>query len=84
MGGVGSSLRQFNYPADVAVLGDLAYVVETGNHRVQIFDAAGRSVGAMGEDILNYPGGIITTASGWWWTTATGCEPFTPTAVSFW
>lgn len=63
VGGVGSNLGQFNYPADVAVLGDLAYVVETGNHRVQMFDAAGRSVGAMGKDVLNYPGGIITTAS---------------------
>lgn len=62
VGGVGQGPGQFNYPADVAVLGELAYVVETGNHRVQIFDGAGRSVGFMGEDILNYPGGIITTA----------------------
>ena len=62
VGGVGQGLGQFNYPADVAVLGELAYVVETGNHRVQIFDGAGRSIGVMGEDVLNYPGGIITTA----------------------
>lgn len=62
VGGVGQGLGQFNYPADVAVLGDLAYVVETGNHRIQIFDSAGRSIGFMGTDTLNYPGGIITTA----------------------
>lgn len=62
VGGVGQGLGQFNYPADVAVLGELAYVVETGNHRVQIFDGAGRSIGVMGADVLNYPGGIITTA----------------------
>lgn len=62
VGGVGQNRGQFNYPVDVAVLGELAYVVETGNHRVQIFDGAGRSVGFIGEDVLNYPGGIITTA----------------------
>ena len=62
VGGVGQGPGQFNYPADVAVLNELAYVVETGNHRVQIFDGAGHSVGFMGEGVLNYPGGIITTA----------------------
>lgn len=61
IGGVGSGLGQLNFPADVAVLGDLAYVVETGNHRVQIFDSLGRSVGVMGAEVLNYPGGIITS-----------------------
>jgi DNA-binding beta-propeller fold protein YncE len=62
IGGIGQGTGQFNYPADVAVLGELAYVVETGNHRIQIFDGTGKSVGVMGEDVLNYPGGIITTA----------------------
>lgn len=62
IGGIGQGLGQFNYPADVAVLNELAYVVEAGNHRVQIFDALGQSIGVMGEEVLNYPGGIITTA----------------------
>lgn len=62
IGGVGQGLGKFNYPADVAVLNELAYVVEVGNHRVQIFDGLGRSVGFIGEGVLNYPGGIITTA----------------------
>ncbi|MES3001872.1 MAG: hypothetical protein V4787_14370 [Pseudomonadota bacterium] len=62
IGGVGRAAGQLNYPSDVAVLGELAYVVETGNHRVQVFDAAGVARGTIGEGVLNYPGGIITTA----------------------
>ena len=61
LGGVGQGLGQINYPADVAILNELAYVVEAGNHRVQIFDDLGRSIGVMGEEVLNYPSGIITT-----------------------
>lgn len=41
---------------------ELAYVVECGNHRVQVFDAAGNSVGLIGVGELFHPGGI--TASG--------------------
>jgi hypothetical protein len=61
IGGEGAAAGEFNYPADVAVMNELAYVVETGNHRVQIFNAAGTSLGMIGEGVLNYPGGIITT-----------------------
>lgn len=58
VGGVGRGEGRLNFPADVAVLGELAYVVETGNHRVQIFDVAGNTLGTIGAGVLNYPGGI--------------------------
>lgn len=57
-GGLGRGPGQLNFPIDVASLGDLAYVVETGNHRVQAFDAQGESWGSFGQDVLFYPGGI--------------------------
>jgi DNA-binding beta-propeller fold protein YncE len=60
IGGLGQGSGRFNYPADVAVLGETAYVVETGNHRVQVFDAAGDSLRTLGDGLLNYPGGIAT------------------------
>lgn len=62
LGGVGTGAGKFNYPADVAVLNELAYVVETGNHRVQVFNSSGAALGTLGDGVLNYPGGIITTS----------------------
>jgi hypothetical protein len=61
-GGVGMSLGKFNYPVGVVVIGELAYVVEKGNHRVQIIGADGVSGGEIGAGELNYPGGIAVTA----------------------
>lgn len=58
VGGVGAGPGQLNYPTGVATLAGLAYVVETGNHRVQVFDNAGHSVGFIGEGELLYPQGI--------------------------
>jgi DNA-binding beta-propeller fold protein YncE len=58
-GGLGRGSGQLNFPVDVAVLDGRAYVAETGNHRVQIFDAQGASQGLLGEGVLSYPGGII-------------------------
>jgi DNA-binding beta-propeller fold protein YncE len=58
VGRLGQARGQFNYPADFAVLGETGYVVETGNHRVQAFDASGNSLGMIGEGVLFYPGGI--------------------------
>jgi DNA-binding beta-propeller fold protein YncE len=63
IGGLGRGNGRFNYPIDVAVLGETAYVVEKGNHRVQAFDAQGRSLGTLGDGLLNYPGGIATAGS---------------------
>ncbi len=40
------------------MLDGLAYVVEKGNHRVQVFDAQGNALRSFGEDTLLYPGGI--------------------------
>lgn len=57
-GGVGLQQGKLNFPAGVAVLNGLAYVVETGNHRVQVFDGAGAVVRVFGEGELLYPGGI--------------------------
>lgn len=57
-GGVGGGKGRMNAPAGVAVLDGLAYVIETGNHRVQVFDGSGRVVRTFGEDTLLYPGGI--------------------------
>lgn len=58
VGGIGRDQGRLNFPADVAVLKELAYVVETGNHRVQVFDAAGSALGTIGDGVLNYPGGV--------------------------
>lgn len=58
VGGVGRVLGKLNAPEGVAVLQGLVYVVEKGNHRVQVFDLAGNPVRSFGEGILSYPGGI--------------------------
>jgi hypothetical protein len=58
VGGLGAGAGKLNYPTGVAVINGLAYVVETGNHRVQVFDGDGVSLGFIGTGELNYPGGI--------------------------
>ena len=57
-GGVGRAQGKLNFPAGVAVISGLAYVVETGNHRVQIFDISGTSKGFIGEGELLYPSAV--------------------------
>lgn len=57
-GGVGFGRGKLNFPAGVAVMDGLAYVVETGNHRVQVFDSTGTVRSIIGEGELLYPGGI--------------------------
>jgi DNA-binding beta-propeller fold protein YncE len=57
-GGVGFAQGKLNFPAGVATLGGLGYVVETGNHRVQVFDGLGQSVGTIGDGQLFYPSAI--------------------------
>ncbi|MRD48318.1 hypothetical protein GHT07_13595 [Caenimonas koreensis DSM 17982] len=63
VGGLGTAAGKLNFPGGVAVLNGLAYVVEVGNHRVQVFDALGKSVGIIGEGQLLYPGGIAAGAT---------------------
>jgi len=58
---VGTAPGKLNFPTGVTVVNGLAYVVEKGNHRVQIFDANGTSRGSFGQDVLLYPGGIAST-----------------------
>ena len=48
-GGIGSERGQLKFPYDVSVDEEgRAWVVEFGNHRLQVFDRQGRSVGAWG------------------------------------
>ena len=63
VGGLGLTQEKLNYPTDVAVVNGLAYVVECGNHRVQVFDGAGRSVGILGEGVLFHPSGIAVSST---------------------
>ena len=62
-GGVGFGAGKLNFPAGVAVLDGLAYVVETGNHRVQVFDETGSARSIIGEGQLLYPSGIAAGKS---------------------
>ena len=61
IGGRGEALGQFNRPNAVLVSGDLAFVIERDNHRVQILKLpAGTPLGSFGEGDLQLPyGGVI-------------------------
>ena len=54
--GLGRELGEFNFPSAVAAspTGDV-YVVDTGNHRIQVLTAAGSPQRAFGDDRLAYP-----------------------------
>ena len=60
VGGLGTASGKMNYPVRVATIGTTAFVVECGNHRVQVFDGTGASLGMIGEGELFYPKGIAT------------------------
>lgn len=61
VGRLGAGAGELNYPCAVAVHRGLAYVVECGNHRVQVFDAAGTPVAMLGVGALFYPKGIAVS-----------------------
>ena len=63
VGGVGRDAGQLNFPVAIAMIGELAYVVENGNHRVQVFDAQGASVRMFGADTLFHPNAIAADAN---------------------
>ena len=67
-GSHGGSDEQFNNPMAVAIRGDLLYVCDTGNHRVQKLSISGRSFisrfGCSGEGQLSSPQGICTDPEG--------------------
>ncbi len=68
----------FNDPSDVAIGPDnLVYIVDTLNHRIQVFDAQGRFMRAWGsegtgEGEFYFPSGIAIDASGLVYVTDTG------------
>ncbi|MFM7693108.1 MAG: hypothetical protein ACKO7U_02200, partial [Actinomycetota bacterium] len=49
---------QLNFPTGIVLVDELAYVVETGNHRIQRFDLEGQSRGVVDGPELNYPGAL--------------------------
>jgi DNA-binding beta-propeller fold protein YncE len=62
VGGLGRGAGQLNFPSGVAVLDDKVYVVDTGNHRVEVFDAGGGHAATIGLGELLYPAGIAAYA----------------------
>lgn len=59
VGAQGSAPGQFDRPNGIAVFGDHLFVVERGNHRVQVFALPGfTALGSFGDDILRSPYGI--------------------------
>ena len=61
---------QFNNPTHAAVgIDGNVYISDTGNHRIQVFDATGRLVGAWGskgegDGQFNTPLGVAVTTDG--------------------
>ena len=69
-GSCGSEAGQFREPAALAFgAGDVLYVVDSGNHRIQVFSVDGRRSGGWGkagsgEGEFLFPEGIAVTADG--------------------
>ncbi len=58
-GGKGSGPGEFKRPNGIAVIGDLLFVAERDNHRVQAFSLPGFApLGTFGADVLRSPYGI--------------------------
>ena len=65
VGTSGSAVGQFNRPNGIAVFGDLLFVAERDNHRVQVLQLPGFvSLGMVGEDILKVPYGLWLRETG--------------------
>ncbi len=61
----GEQLGELQRPNGVAIAGDLLYVVERDNHRVQVFSLPGfEPLSAFGETILRRPYGIAARRQG--------------------
>jgi len=69
-GAVGSAAGQFNLPAELAVSrAGALYVADAGNHRIQVFDSAGRFLRQIGPDVpaygrLHFPSGLAVARLG--------------------
>ena len=59
IGGPGKGPLQFNRPNGIAVFGDVLFVAERDNHRVQALQLPGFTpLGMIGEDVLRVPYGL--------------------------
>lgn len=64
LGGPGGDLGRFQRPNAVLVEGDLAFVVERDNRRIQVLRMpSGESAGAFGADVLHRPYGAVLQGS---------------------
>ena len=64
IGGPGVEPGRFRRPNAVVIAGDVAFVVERDNHRVQTLHLPdGTGTGTLGEDVLVRPYGIVLTGS---------------------
>lgn len=59
MGRPGTEPGEFGYPNGIFITGDLVFVVERDNHRIQVMRLPGfRPLGFFGLDILQRPYGV--------------------------
>jgi len=63
-GGHGSGAGELRAPTAILATGGKVFVVESANHRVQVFTAEGVSAGSFGADALHRPYGITRRADG--------------------
>lgn len=79
VGALGDRAGSFREPVAVAVGGDLAFVVERGNARVQVLRLPGlATVGFLGEGELRRPAAVAVEPAGEGWTVWVGEEDTSP------
>jgi 3-phytase len=65
VGGPGKGISQFDRPNGISVYGDLLFVAERDNHRVQVFKLPNFTpLGFIGQDILRVPYGLWVRETG--------------------
>jgi 3-phytase len=68
VGGMGEELGQFNRPNGLAVIDDLALVVDRDSRRVQVLRLPDfEPLGSFGEDVLKFPYGVAVDRPGEWY-----------------